>query len=323
MSESSTCQTSVEIRNVSKSFGSVCAVKNISFSFTSGQVHGFIGPNGAGKTTTMRIIASLEEACQGDVFVNGVSVIDYPDKTRQLLGFMPDYIDSYKNMTTADYLDFYARAYKLRPKQRTQRLGDVIEFCRLGEWLDRPINGLSKGMKQRLSLGRVLINDPQALVLDEPAAGLDPHARIELRKLIRLLADRGKAVLISSHILSELSEVCDAVTIIDQGSLRKTGDIATIHAEIAHGASVIINLADRDKKQLERLAGRLTELSDVQKVTRRPNGVDVLCSPGASSRAAMLKTLIDDGYEISDFHLRQSDLEDAFVQLTGPTGRGE
>jgi ABC-2 type transport system ATP-binding protein len=306
----------VNVDNLHRSFGRVKAVDGVSFEFVSGEVHGFIGPNGAGKTTTMRIISTLEEPDEGDVTLDGTSIIDYPEKAREVIGFMPDYIESYKDMLVEEYLDFYARAYKLHPRRRRLRLDDVTDFCDLKDLLDRPVHGLSKGMKQRLSLGRVLINDPKALILDEPAAGLDPRARIELRRLIRLLADRGKAVFISSHILSELSEICDSVTIIEHGTVHASSSVQAIQETIDQGTRVEVHILGEEETEHIRLATFLKGYEGVEQVEKLPSGAAFSYEGDSDFRVALLKQLIAAEFQLTDFHAATSDLEDAFMSLT-------
>ena len=209
----------IELQQLSKQFGSTRAVDAVSFMVPRGSVFGYIGPNGAGKTTSMRILATLELPTAGDAFVEGLSSVNDPDRVRRRLGFMPDAFGTYSDTSCAEYLDFFARANGLIGRQRTQRIRWVIDFTGMRGMAEKPINGLSKGMRQRLCLGRALIHDPSTLILDEPAAGLDPRARIELRQIIRSLAAEDKTILISSHILSELAEMCDRVGIIEQGRL--------------------------------------------------------------------------------------------------------
>ena len=184
---------------------------------------GFVGANGAGKTTTMRIIATLDYPTRGTVRIGGIDVLQYPAKVRSNIGWMPDNFGTYDHMTVVEYLDFFARALGYRGEERLERVEDVMEFTDLASLGDRLINKLSKGMGQRLCLGRALIHDPDLLILDEPAAGLDPKARVELKHLIRILAEDGKTVFISSHILSELGEMCDTLLFIDQGKIIHHG----------------------------------------------------------------------------------------------------
>ena len=224
----------IELRRLHRYFGSTRAVQDMSFEVYAGEVFGYIGPNGAGKTTSMRILATLDEPTSGDAFVDGFSVVDDPDRVRRRLGFMPDYFGTYQNVDVEEYLDFFARSYGLRGQERSHAISKVMSFTMLDKLANKPIHGLSKGMKQRLCLGRTMIHDPGVLILDEPAAGLDPRARIELREMIARLAEIGKAVLISSHILTELAEICDRVAIIEQGQLRAVGTVDEISAPVKY-----------------------------------------------------------------------------------------
>ena len=221
----------ITLRHLHRFFGTTRAVDDVSFNVYRGQVFGYIGPNGAGKTTSMRILATLDLPTAGDAFVDGFSVLNDPDRVRRRLGFMPDYFGTYPNVNVREYLDFFARAYQMRHTQREDAIDRVMDFTGLDVLADKPTDGLSKGMKQRLCLGRALIHDPAVLVLDEPAAGLDPRARIELRQMIRTLADAGKTILISSHILTELAEICDVVGIIERGQLVVTGGVEEIRRQ--------------------------------------------------------------------------------------------
>src|SRR5204863_678907 len=218
----------LELDGLVRAFGGVRAVAHVSFSVERGQVLGFIGPNGAGKTTTMRILATLDTPQSGDARIGGYSVLDDPEKARRITGFMPDYAGVYANTTVTEYLDFFARAYDLRGDARRKAVANIIDFMSIGDLRDRHVESLSKGLKQRVALGRAIIHDPQLLILDEPAANLDPRARIEFRTLIRELAADGKTVLLSSHILTELSEVCDAVAVIEKGKILATGTVEEI-----------------------------------------------------------------------------------------------
>jgi ABC-2 type transport system ATP-binding protein len=221
----------LEVHGLTREFGSVRAVSDLSFALDRGQVFGFIGPNGAGKTTTMRILATLDLPDAGDAFVDGRSVLVSPRETRRSVGFMADQFTPYANLDVLQMLDFSARAQGLRGRERVRAVRSVAEFCGLLEFSDRPATGLSKGMGQRLHLAKTLLHDPSLLILDEPTAGLDPRARIEFRDLVAALAEAGKGILISSHILSELSESCDGIVVIERGKKIVSGDID----EIARG----------------------------------------------------------------------------------------
>ena len=215
----------VRVEGLTKRFGRTCAVDTISFGFDGGQIVGFVGPNGAGKTTTMRILATLDEPTAGDAFVDGRSVTQDAEAVRRITGFVPDEMPVYADTTVLEYLDFFARAFGLAGARRRAALEGVIEFASLGGLREKPLRALSRGMRQRVSLARALVHDPALLILDEPASGLDPRARVELRELLRLLAARGRTVFISSHILTELTEMCTSVVIIEKGRLIESGTL--------------------------------------------------------------------------------------------------
>ncbi|MEY4575649.1 MAG: putative transporter ATP-binding protein YbhF [Pseudomonadota bacterium] len=213
----------IEVRGLHKRFGKFHALRGIDFDVPRGALCGFIGPNGAGKTTTMRILATLELPSAGSVRIAGLDSTRAVEQVRRLMGYMPDYYGTYPDLTAGEYLDFFARAQHVPSARRPTRLREVIDFVEIEPLLTRPVEGLSKGQRQRLSLARALLSDPELLILDEPAAGLDPRARVDLRELLKLLAAQGKTVFISSHILSELSDLVNWVVIIDQGQIRFAG----------------------------------------------------------------------------------------------------
>lgn len=303
----------IELRGLHRFFGTTRAVDNISFEVHRGQVFGYIGPNGAGKTTSMRILATLDLPDAGDALVDGFSVVDDPDRVRQRLGFMPDYFGTYANVNVREYLDFFARAYRLQGRDREAAIRRVMEFTRLEGLAEKPIDGLSKGMKQRLCLGRAMIHDPTVLVLDEPAAGLDPRARIELREMIRALADRGTTVLISSHILTELGEMCDVVGIIEQGRLVAVGSVE----EIQKQGQTPRNLVDvRLLDAAESLGVWLAERSDVSQLRVDGQTARFLHAGDPVAEAALLKAMIEAGFRVVAFGSRRRTLEDVFMQVT-------
>src|ERR1043166_4837000 len=218
----------LQVDDLARSFGDGKAVNSVSFALKTGQVVGLIGANGAGKTTTMRILATLDLPDRGTVRLSGIDIAEYPNEVRRRIGWMPDHFVPYRDTTVSDYLDFFARANGLRGAERAKRIGDVAEFTDLLSLADRPIDRLSKGQTQRLCLARTLLNDPEFLILDEPAAGLDPKARLEFKNLVRVLRDRGKTILISSHILSELGEMCDSLVFMDRGAVMHHGDTESL-----------------------------------------------------------------------------------------------
>ena len=262
----------IRVTNLKKHFGATRAVDGISFDFASGHIFGFVGPNGAGKTTTMRILATLDEPTDGDAWVDGVSVVQDPEKVRHLVGFMPDNLPTHRDITVHEYLDFFARAYGLAGQKRTRTLESLEAFTNLTGIRDKVLRALSKGMKQRVSLARAIVHNPKVLVLDEPAAGLDPRARVELRELLKILAERGTAVLVSSHILTELSEICTGTVIIEQGRIVRAGTLADIVADTMPNRILTIRTLG-DQAELHRA---LLEMPQVDSATLDGPGVAVL-----------------------------------------------
>ena len=218
----------LEVVNLTKRFGNTTALNDVSFTIPKGEIFGFIGPNGAGKTTTMQIISGIETPDCGDVLCDGISAVDYPEKLRRSIGYMPDALPDVQDITVEEFISFYASAFGLRGNERSKRIEMVNELTRLGELKKKFLHQLSKGMKQRVNLARILIHDPQLLLLDEPAAGLDPRTRIEMRDILKLLADQGKTILLSSHILSELEDMVSGVVIIEKGKIVESGMLSDL-----------------------------------------------------------------------------------------------
>lgn len=309
----------LEIRGLCRYFGRLRAVDDLSFKAYPGQVMGFIGPNGAGKTTTMRILATLDTPTDGDAYVCGYSVVDDPDEVRRILGFMPDAFGKYDNMNVVEYLDFYARAYGFHGNKRRDAVERVLVFTELRKLADKAINTLSKGMSQRLCLGRTLIHDPQVLVLDEPAAGLDPRARVELRELIRLLATTlNKTVLISSHILTELGAICDSAAIIEAGRILVGGTMDDIRqmqrtkkGRTAHSTLVVRVLDD-----IENVTRWIAENPACTEPTVDGNVCRFDFEGDARKQHELLKRMLELGYEVVEFGGHTESLEDAFMSIT-------
>lgn len=302
----------LEVRSLSKSFDDVHAVNNLSFRIEPGQIWGFIGPNGAGKTTTMRICSTLELPDKGDVLVDGQSILVDPQRAHRRIGFMPDALGVYSDTTLEEYLDFFARAAKLTGQARRDRIDAVLTFTDLIDVRDRMMDSLSKGMSQRLCLAKTLLHDPDLLILDEPASGLDPRARVEFRELIRALADQGKAVLISSHILSELSETCDGVIVLERGKLVQEGLVSTLTEEIAeHQILFIRGMAEAKAMELA-----LMEYPGIQKLTPERGGFIVEYDGDEEAIADLLKALVDRDLRPIEFHWHKVDLEEMFLSFT-------
>jgi ABC-2 type transport system ATP-binding protein len=308
-SDDSAC---IELRRLHRFFGTTKAVHDISFSVRRGGVFGYIGPNGAGKTTSMRILATLDLPSYGEAFVDGFSVINDPELVRGRLGYMPDAFGTYRDVNCWEYLDFFARAYGLVGRQRMQRLRWVLDFTGTRGMAEKPIRGLSKGMKQRLCLGRALIHDPAVLILDEPAAGLDPRARIELRRMIGELAARGKTVLVSSHILTELAEMCDSVGIIEQGQLLATGSVEEIQRERKQHRELVVRVLSRSSE----MAAALDQRSDISNLVIDGQLVRMEFTGDVTAQAVLIRELVIAGYEVAEVTARTKSLEDVFLQVT-------
>jgi len=302
----------LQLDGLVRHFGSVPAVDNVSFSVDRGQVLGFIGPNGAGKTTTMRILATLDTPQGGDARIGGYSVVDDPEKVRRLVGFMPDYSGVYANTTVEEYLDFFARAHDLRGEARRKAVAHIIDFMSIGDLRDRQVEGLSKGLKQRVALGRAIVHDPEVLILDEPAANLDPRARIEFRTLIRELASDGKTILLSSHILTELSEMCDTVTVIEKGKILATGTVE----DILEGMRKRRLLSVRVAGPIAGLERFLLEQPGVRGVHEVGERVEFELDGGDDEQVQLVSRLIAGGFPVLEFSAHSAGLEDLFIEIT-------
>lgn len=307
----------VEVHALNRVFDSVHAVQDLSFTIRRGAVVGFIGANGAGKTTTMRIMATLDEPTSGKVVVEGLDVVEEPAKVRRLVGWMPDAFGTYPNMTVFEYLDFFARSYGFSRTQRRERVEEVMHFADLLPLADRQMGKLSKGMGQRLCFGRMLIPDPEFMILDEPAAGLDPKARLEFKNLVRLLAVRGKTLFISSHILSELGEMCDSLLFIDGGRLVFHGDAEALkHGQPANGEAamfVVLVTVAGDVRSLLEWAETNQGWSVLEE---RRDGARLAC--GGSDLTVLadgLRRIVATGIPVIEFRREQRRLEEAFVDM--------
>jgi ABC-2 type transport system ATP-binding protein len=307
----------IEVRDLCRTFDDVDAVRGISFDITPGRVVGFIGANGAGKTTTMRILATLDVPSCGEVRVAGHDVLREPMRVREKLGWMPDSYGAYDNLTTLEYLDFFARAFGYSTSVRKTRVEEIVAFTDLGSLVDRDVSKLSRGMSQRLCLARALLNDPEVLILDEPAAGLDPKARTEFKRLVRALAAEGRTIFISSHILSELAEMCDELLFIDKGLLVHQGTAASLIESQAEHALVSVEVLDiaMNAEKLRQLVLLDPHLALIE---MKENGALVRFSgAGDAELAEVLSRMIVAGLPVIGFKREEGRLEDAFIQLIG------
>ena len=240
----------VEVRNLWVRYGRTVAVRDLSFTIAKGEVFGFIGPNGAGKTSTIKVLATLLRPAYGAVLIDGLDVTRWPHLVRDRIGYMPDFFGVYEDLTVTEYLHFFAAAYRLDRARRKAVVGDVLALTDLTDKRDSSVDALSRGMKQRLGLARVLLHDPQLLLLDEPASGLDPRARIEMRELLKELKNMGKTILVSSHILHELSQICTRIGIIEAGKFVAEGSLQDIYRQLSLKRQIHIQLVNLDDAML-------------------------------------------------------------------------
>jgi ABC-2 type transport system ATP-binding protein len=293
------------------------AIRNIDLDLDAGDLFGFIGPNGAGKTTTMRIIATLLNPTSGEAYVCGNSIYTNPKEIRRLVGYMPDFFGVYDDMKVIEYLEFFAAAYRITGEARRKRCNEMLEIVDLDFKRDAYANTLSRGQTQRLGLARVLLHDPQVLLLDEPLSGLDPRARIEMRELLRRLGQTGKTIIVSSHILPELADVCNKFGIIDRGVMTVNSTVADIMKQIRK--QVILNImVDKDAAAAARL---LEQHDDVDKVEMVDEQIIVTLVEGVEDFSHLAGVLVEAGYGLTLLAEEAVDLEKAFMMLTKGTGR--
>jgi ABC-2 type transport system ATP-binding protein len=292
------------------------ALKGLTLEIEKGTVFGFVGPNGAGKSTTMSILATLLAPTSGKAYVGGYEVTKNPREVRKLIGYMPDFFGVYDNLTAEEYLDFYAANYDIPQAQRKQIIPQLLELVNLSHKRDAYVDSLSRGMKQRLGLARSLVHNPEVLILDEPASGLDPRARIELREILKELRDMGKTIIISSHILPELAEMCDVIGIVEEGNLVAFGRVDEIYTKMQEKRVLHIRLLD----QLEETMSFLREQPAVSHVTREGNGLVVSFSGDDEQQVALLRNLAMAGYPVAAFNEAQGDLEEIFLEITKGVG---
>ena len=290
------------------------ALNGVTFTVKSGALHGFVGPNGAGKTTALKLICTLLSPQRGRVTVFGRDVLRDVKRVRRAIGFMPDHFSMYRQMTVHEYLDFFGAAYGLSVKERDRVIRDVLDLTDMGTRQASLINNLSRGMQQRVSLARVLINDPALLLLDEPASGLDPRARIELMDILRALQGMGKTIFISSHILSELAELCDSVTIIDRGTVKFSGAMDDL-LERGKTEDVFLLSLDGPPEELMTTLETLSSVAHVELVAEGRTQIRVGIQPHASCNQ-LLEEMLQCGITINSIIPERKHLNEAFMDLT-------
>jgi ABC-2 type transport system ATP-binding protein len=310
----------VQATGLVKRYDRTVAVAGVDLDIAEGEIFGLVGPNGAGKTTTLRILATLLVPDAGDAVIAGASVRRNPNEVRRVLGFMPDVFGVYDDMKVWEYLDFFARCYGIPLEKRRRIIGDLLELVDLAPKRDSYVQGLSRGMQQRLCLAHTLVHDPLVLLLDEPASGLDPRARVELRELLRELRALGKTILVSSHILPELEELCTSVAIVDRGQVLAHGKVADIERRLRVGAVFRARiLAEGD--ELEAARAWFAAQPDAVTSEILPDGLIEIGFHGDDDGAArLLAAAVGAGLRIATFSRAASDLEELFLQVTAPAG---
>ena len=303
----------VELKGLTKSFRGMRAVDNLSFTVDHGDVFGFIGPNGAGKTTTIRMLATLLAPDAGTATINGFDLVKEPDEARTAIGYMPDFFGVYDEMRVWEYLDFFAAAYRVPRSERAQLTADVLELVDLADRRDVYVDTLSRGMKQRLCLAKTLIHDPEVLLLDEPASGLDPRARVEMRQLLQELGAMDKTIIISSHILTELAELCNKVAIIEQGRLVWVGAVEEVSQRLQGGGHrLLVRVVERQQEASDFLA----RCSGVMQSEIVEDEIVVVFNGNTEEQRALLAGLVGQGFPVEAFHEDVADLEEAYMKLT-------
>lgn len=303
----------IEIKGLTKRYGSFTALEQLTLSIERGTVFGFVGQNGAGKTTTFSILATLIPPTYGDAFINGYSVVRDAKKVRSMIGYMPDFFGVYDRLRTREYLDFYGASYGIPAREREMLIPQLLELVRLSDKIDTYVDLLSRGMKQRLCLARCLIHDPEVLILDEPASGLDPRARVEMKEIIKELKNMGKTILISSHILPELSEMCDELCIIDRGKLIAHDTVQSIQSRIKPERSLTV----RVKNRFEETIRFFEDDPHISRIERNPENksFSFLFRGDEDEQIALMREAMVAELPIISFQEETMNMEDVFMEV--------
>jgi ABC-2 type transport system ATP-binding protein len=313
-------QPVVEIKDLTKKYGNFTALDRLTMSVERGQILGFVGPNGAGKTTTIKILVGLARPTSGTARIAGTDCVADARKIKRLVGYMPDTFGSYDNMRVAEYLDFFGAAFSIPRRQRVKRIDEVLEIAGAGSFRDLYVEALSHGMKQRVAIARTLLHDPEVLILDEPANGLDPQARIEMRHLLLNLAAQGKTLLVTSHVLPELARICHRVVIITRGRLRAFGTLEQITRQLSQLRPMEVLLTNAD--QIDRVVEVIRQhLEPGAEINASPTEAVVVFRTARSEEelAGLLTALVEAGLGIAQFREVQTDLEEAFMTVARST----
>lgn len=311
----------LEIQNLTKKYGKFLALNDLNLHIDKGEIFGFVGPNGAGKTTTMRIVCGLLKATSGTVLVDGVNALTKPDDIKRKVGYVPDFFGVYDNLKVMEYMEFYGSMYGMEKEDVDEIADGLLELVNLSDKKDAFVDTLSRGMKQRLCVARALIHNPDLLVLDEPNSGLDPRARFEMKEVLKNLGAMGKTIIISSHILPELAEMCTSIGIMERGKLIACGKVDEIMQK-SKGSQpihmrVILNGYEDQEEGRAFLSTVLKEQPNVEKVTYTEDEVLVAFSGDDMAAASLLKTLLERNILVSNFYREKEDLESLFLEITG------
>ena len=302
----------IEAHDLTKKYGDLFAIKSIELNLQKGDVFGFIGPNGAGKTTTMRILATLLNPTWGEAYVCGYSIYTRPRDIRRAIGYMPDFFGVYDDMKVGEYLEFFAAAYRIQGAARKKICDEVLGLVDLGYKREALVTSLSRGMTQRLGLARVLLHDPQVLLLDEPASGLDPRARIEIRGLLKELRNLGKTIMVSSHILPELADICNKIGIIERGEMLVNEDVATVMKQVRRQTILNISVVGDQQPAMRLLEGHAI----IDKLDTRDHMIVATLKPEVTDYSDLATLLVRSGQRLTMFKEDELNLETAFMALT-------
>lgn len=311
----------LEIQGLTKKYGKFLALDNLNLHIEKGEIFGFVGPNGAGKTTTMRITCGLLKATSGTVYVDGVNALTNPDDIKRKVGYVPDFFGVYDNLKVMEYMEFYGSMYGMDKADVDEIADGLLELVNLSDKKDVFVDTLSRGMKQRLCVARALIHNPDLLVLDEPNSGLDPRARFEMKEVLKNLGAMGKTIIISSHILPELAEMCTSIGIMERGHLIASGKVDEIMQKTKGSQPIhlraVLSSDEEEETQKESLTRLLKEQPNVEKVTQTEDELLISFNGNDEDAATLLKNLVDANIRISNFYREKEDLESLFLEITG------
>ncbi len=310
----------VEIEELTKRYGRFLALDHVNFHINKGDIFGFVGPNGAGKTTTMRIMCGLIKATSGNVVIDGVNVLKRPAEVKRLIGYVPDFFGVYDNLKVMEYMEFYGSMYGMRKADVVDASERLLELVNLQDKHEAFVDSLSRGMKQRLCVARSLIHDPELLILDEPGSGLDPRSRVEMWNLLKRLSAMGKTIMISSHILPELSEMCDSIGVLDHGRMVASGNVDEIldHSDAVSPVRIKgYMLGMSAETSMDRISVIIKERFDVDRIIVRDDEIFVYYTGSRERDSELLRSLVDNGVHIHQFYRDRGDLESLFLEITG------